>query len=66
LNAECTLIIIVLKEEEKMALVKAKRGISGYGQSIGVLVLDDFYPCIPGDVRNATLFIGLFTNRIAS
>jgi len=39
-----------------MALVKAKRGISGYGQSIGILVLDDFYPCIPGDVRNATTY----------
>lgn len=39
-----------------MTIVKAKKGITGYGQSIGILVLDDLYPCIPGDVRNATTY----------
>ncbi len=39
-----------------MATIKAKKGISGYGQGIGILLLDDLYPCIPGDVRNATTY----------
>lgn len=37
-------------------IVKAKKGISGYGQAIGILTLDDLYPIAPGDVRNATTY----------
>ena len=35
---------------------KIKKGAVAYGLAIGIAVLDDDYPCIPGDVRNAATY----------
>lgn len=32
------------------------RGQAWYGESIGILILDASYPCIPGNVGNANTF----------
>lgn len=37
-------------------IVKPKKGAIAYGLAIGIMVVDDDYPCIPGDVRNATTY----------
>jgi len=36
--------------------VYARKGTSGYDAGIGILVCDDLFPCIHGDVRNYTTF----------
>src|SRR5580700_4669768 len=33
-----------------------RRSQSWYGESIGILILDAAYPCVPGNVGNATTF----------
>ena len=37
-------------------IARAKKGATAYGLAIGIMVIDDDYPCIPGDVRNATTY----------
>lgn len=37
-------------------IAKIKKGTLAYGLAIGIIVIDDDYPCIPGDVRNATTY----------
>jgi len=40
-----------------MAFFQAKnKKQSWYGESIGILILDATYPCIPGNVGNASTF----------
>ena len=36
--------------------VTSRRTQSWYGESIGILILDAAYPCVPGNVGNATTF----------
>jgi hypothetical protein len=39
-----------------MALYQAARRQSWYGESIGILILNASYPCVPGNVGNASTF----------
>jgi hypothetical protein len=40
-----------------MALYQAgAKGQCWYGESIGILILDARYPCVPGNVGNASTF----------
>jgi len=36
--------------------MKVKGGLTNYGQSVGILMLDTVFPRIPGDIGNATTF----------
>lgn len=46
---------IIISKGDKM-IAKVKKGVTAYGLAIGIMVTDDDYPCIPGDVRNATTY----------
>jgi Asp/Glu/hydantoin racemase len=46
-----------MREEDTMSVYSVKRkGQNWYGESIGILILDAAYPCVPGNVGNASTF----------
>lgn len=36
--------------------IRAKKGQIAYGMGLGIILLDDVYPGIPGDVRNVSAY----------
>ncbi len=42
--------------DRSIELIQSRKGHCCYGMGLGIMILDEFYPGLPGDVRNASAY----------